>query len=218
MHFLDAWTSLPILDQLRLLAPALVMALAIMLPGRRLAAVLALGLAITIPVSGAIPGGWALAAGWGVLWLVTGGVLYRAARAGMRRPAERRGGFESTLIGLMLGVPLFGLLAVAIARQNLPFATTRDATAGALFLALGLIHLMVRRHVLRSVLGWGFAGFGLQALQAATAASLPASLAPPKAAVLLATAITLALVLRIGLARARWAGSAWLSDAHDLHD
>lgn len=218
MHFLDAWTSLPVLDQLRLLAPAIVMVLAIVLPGRRIAALLALLFAVTIPVSGAIPGGLLLNAGWGLMWLVVAGVLYRAARAGMRRPAERRGGFESTLAGLMLGLPLLALLAVAIARQNLPLEVTRAATLGCLCLSLGLIHLMVRRHVLRSVLGWGFAGFGLQALQAATAASLPASLAPHPAATLLGTAITLALVLRIGLARAQWAGSAWLSDAHDLHD
>jgi len=95
---------------------------------------------------------------------------------------------------------------------------TRAATAGALYLTLGLVHLMVRRHILRAALGWGFAGFGLQALQSATAASLPASLAPHPASSLLATAVALALVLRIALARARWAGSAWLSDAHDLHD
>lgn len=218
MHFLDAWTSLPFLDQARLLGPALVMVLAIVLPGRRIAALLALGFAVTIPASGAFGGGRPLAAGWGVLWLVVAGVLYRAARAGMKRPAERRGGFESTLAGLMLGLPLFALLAIAIARQDLPLAATRAATAGSLFLALGLIHLMVRRHVLRSVLGWGFAGFGLQVLQAATLGSLPASLAPHPAVVLLATAVTLLLVLRIGLARAQWAGSAWLSDAHDLHD
>jgi len=218
VHFLDAWTSLPILDQLRMLAPAIVMALAVVLPGRRIAAVLALAFAVTVPASGAIPGGWPMAAGWALLWLAVAIVLARAARAGIRRPAERAGGFESTLAGLMLGLPLFALLAVAIARQNMPVEPTRAATTGAFYLALALIHLMVRRHVLRSALGWGFAGFGLQALQGATAASLPPALQPPIGAVLLGTAVTLALVLRIGLSRARWAGSAWLSDAHDLHD
>ena len=41
------------------------MALAIVLPGRSIAAVLALLLAITVPASGMISGGWPLAAGWG---------------------------------------------------------------------------------------------------------------------------------------------------------
>ncbi len=218
MHFLDAWTSLAFFDQIRLVAPAIVMALAIVLPGRSIAALLALLLAVTVPLSGTLPEGYALAFGWALLWLLVAGVLLRAARAGMRRPAEGRGGFESTLAGLLLGVPLFALLAVAIARQDLPLEATRAATAGSLYLTLGLVHLMVRRHVLRSALGWGFVGVGIQALQSAAAVRMPPAFAPPPGATLLATAVTLALVLRIALARARWAGSAWLSDAHDLHD
>lgn len=218
MHFLDAWTSLGFVGQVRLVAPAIVIALAIVLPGRRIAGFLALALALTCPLSGVIAGGLPIAIGWGALWLAVTALMLRAARAGMRRPAESRGGFESTLAGLMLGVPLFALLAVAIARQDLPLPATRATTAGALYLSLGLIHLMVRRHVLRSALGWGMAGFGLQALLGASSIAMPAAVAPHPASALLGTAITLALVLRIALARARWAGSAWLSDAHDLHD
>ena len=194
------------------------MALAIVLPGRSVAALLALLLAITVPLSGMLPSGWALASGWAALWSVVAAILWRAARAGMRRPAEARGGLESTLAGLLLGVPFFALLALAIARQDLPLAATRAATAGTLYLTLGLVQLMVRRHVLRSALGWGAAGVGLQALQSAAATALPPNLAPPSGLALVATAVMLALVLRIALARARWAGSAWLSDAHDLHD
>jgi hypothetical protein len=156
--------------------------------------------------------------GWAALWLVVAITLHRGARAGMRRPVERTGGFESTLTGLVLGVPFFALMAVAIARQDLPLPATHMTTAGALYVTLGLIHLMVRRHILRAALGWGFVGVGLQAFQSATAVTLPATLAPHPAAMLIATAVALALVLRIGLLRARWAGSAWLSDAHDLHD
>jgi len=217
VHFLDAWTSLSFFTQIRLIAPAIVIALAIVVPGRSVAALFALLLAVTVPVSGivrSVP----LAIGWGALWLVVAAILWRAARAGMRRPAEARGGLESTLAGLLLGVPLFALLAVAIARQDLPLDATRSATVGTMFLTLGLVHLMVRRHVLRSALGWGFAGVGLQALQSGATVALPANLAPPAGLALVATAVTLALVLRIALARARWAGSAWLSDAHDLHD
>jgi len=194
------------------------MTLAIVLPGRSIAALLALLLAVTVPSSGMISGGWPLGAGWALLWLVVAAILWRAARAGMRRPAEARGGLESTLAGLLLGVPFFALLALAIARQDLPLAATRAATAGTLYLTLGLVQLMVRRHVLRSALGWGAAGVGLQALQSASALALPPNLAPPAGLALVATAVTVALVLRIALARARWAGSAWLSDAHDLHD
>ncbi len=218
MHFLDAWTTLPFLDQLRLLAPAAVMALAIVLPGRRIAAFLALALALAIPASGAVPGGGWERAAWAALWLAVAGVLARSARAGMRRPSERSGGLESTLAGLMLGGPVFALLAVAIARQDLPIPATRAATFGSLYLSLALIHLMVRRHVLRSALGWGFAGFALHVLEGAGRAALPAAVAPPPGVVPLATGVALALVLRIARARARWAGSAWLSDAHDLHD
>ena len=216
MHFLDAWTSLSFFAQVRLIAPAIVLVLAIVLPGRGIAAVLALLLAVTVPVSGMVPA--TLAPGWALLWLAVAAVLWRAARAGMRRPAEGRGGLESTLAGLLLGVPFFALLAVAIARQDLPIDTTRAATVGVLDLSLGLVHLMVRRHLLRSALGWGFVGVGLQALQNASARVLPPDLAPPAGLALIATAVMLALVLRIALARARWVGSAWLSDAHDLHD
>jgi hypothetical protein len=34
----------------------------------------------------------------------------------------------------------------------------------------------------------------------------------------LATAVAVALVVRLGHARERFAGSPWVSDAHDLHD
>lgn len=218
MHFLDAWTSLSFLDQLRLAAPAALMVAAIMLPGRRVAMLLAFALALTTPLSGAIPGGPVLAAGWALIWVTIGAVLQRSAPAGVKRPVERAGGFESMLIGLMLGAPLFALLTLAIARQDLAIPTTRAATIGTLYATLGLVHLMVRRHVIRSALGWAFLGFGLQTLEGATRGALPAAFAPPAFTVLLATAVTVALVLRLGFARARAVGSAWLSDAHDLHD
>jgi hypothetical protein len=113
---------------------------------------------------------------------------------------------------------MFALLTVAIARQDLSVPATRAATAGALYVSIGIVHLMVRRHILRSSLGWGFTGFGLQVLAGATLGALPAAFAPPAGAVLAATAVTVALVLRLGLARGTHVGSAWLSDAHDLHD
>ncbi len=218
MHFLDAWTSVSFVGQLRMLAPAALMIAAIALPGRRVSMMLAFGMALAAPLSGAIPARWPVAVGWGLLWAVIGAVVRRSAPAGVKRPVERAGAFESTFIGLMLGAPLFALLALAIARQDLSVPVTRAAVLGTLYATLGLVHLMVRRHVLRSALGWAFVGFGLQALQGATREALPAVFAPPAAGVLLATSVTVALVLRLGFARARTAGSAWLSDAHDLHD
>ncbi|HTO89872.1 MAG TPA: hypothetical protein VMJ70_01955 [Candidatus Sulfotelmatobacter sp.] len=218
MHFLDAWSSLSLLDQLRLIAPAALMVAAILLPGRRAAIAVAFALAIAVPVSDAAGEGWATNLGWGLLWAGVGLVLVRGSGSGMRRPVEGAGGFESSVIGLMLGIPFCALLTLAIARQDLSSGLTRTATIGVLYLTLGLIHLMVRRHVLRSALGWGFVGFGLQVLEGAVRATLPPALAPPSGVALLATFVTLALVLRLGLARARWVGSAWLSDAHDLHD
>ena len=218
MHFLDAWTSLSLLDQLRLAAPAAFMIAAILLPGRRTAIAMAFALAVAVPLSGAVPGGPWRQWGWAVLWSVVGLVLVRGSGSGMSRPVERAGGLESSLIGLMLGVPFFALLTLAIARQDLAIGTTRTATVGVLYVTLGLIHLMVRRHVLRSALGWGFLGFGLQVIESATLASLPRGIAPSSGYLFVGTAVTLALVLRLGLSRARWVGSAWLSDAHDLHD
>jgi hypothetical protein len=218
VHFLDAWASLSFFDQLRLAAPAALMLAAIALPGRRLTAGLALALAPAIALSGAIAGPWMLALGWGLLWLAIAAVLIRSAASGAQQPVERAGGFESMLIGLILGAPLFALLTLAIARQDLSIAATRAATAGTLYGTLGIVHLMVRRHIVRSALGWGFVGFGLQALEAAARDTLPATFAPPTAGLLLCTTVTVALVVRLGLSRAAAVGSAWLSDAHDLHD
>jgi hypothetical protein len=218
VHFLDAWTRLSLLDQLRLAAPAALMVAAIALPGRRLAATIALALAPATALSGAIAGPWPVAASWAGLWLIIAFTLQRFARPGIRHPVERAGGLESTLIGLVLGAPLFALLALAIARQDLSVEATRAATSGLLYETLGLIHLMVRRHVVRSALGWAFAGFGLQVLEGAARTAVPETFAPPRLGLVLATAFVCALVVRLGLTRARVVGSAWLSDAHDLHD
>jgi hypothetical protein len=218
VHFLDAWTRVSFLDQLRMIAPAALMIAAIALPGRRVSMMLAFAMALAAPLSGVIPGGWPLAVGWGLLWAAIGAVVHRSAPAGVKRPVERAGAFESTFIGLMLGAPMFALLTLAIGRQDLSVAVTRAAVMGTLYATLGLVHLMVRRHVVRSALGWAFLGFGLQVIEGATRGAVPAAFAVPRAATLLATSVTVALVLRLGFARAAAVGSAWLSDAHDLHD
>jgi hypothetical protein len=52
---------------------------------------------------------------------------------------------------------------------------------------------------------------------AARGAELPDAL-PARGLILAATAIAIALVTRIARGRTRVVGSAWISDAHDLHD
>jgi len=87
-----------------------------------------------------------------------------------------------------------------------------------LLIGLGTLHLMLRGHVRRAAIAFASLGLGLQVLDgAARGAELPGS-APARGGVWLATAIAVALVVRLGHARERFAGSPWVSDAHDLHD
>jgi hypothetical protein len=61
-------------------------------------------------------------------------------------------------------------------------------------------------------------GLGLQALeQAARDGALPSG-EPAGAAIWAGTALAVALAARVARVREREAGSAWVSDAHDLHD
>jgi peptidoglycan/LPS O-acetylase OafA/YrhL len=130
----------------------------------------------------------------------------------------RRGGLESGAVGLLLGVALMLLLIVAVARQNLDEAPTRDSSYALFLVTLGLLHLMLRRHVSRAAVAIGAMGLGLDRLMlAAEAQQLPG--APvPTLAVWIGTALAVALVLRIGRLRLEGGGGAWVSGAHDLHD
>jgi hypothetical protein len=77
---------------------------------------------------------------------------------------------------------------------------------------------MTRGHARRAGGGFASLGLGLQILDgAARAAQVPATL-PPEGAVLLATTVAVALSFRVAISRERLAGTAWVSDAHDLHD
>jgi hypothetical protein len=61
-------------------------------------------------------------------------------------------------------------------------------------------------------------GLGLQILDgAARGAQVQLALAPAVWP-LVATALSVLLVLRVAAVRERWAGSPWVPDAHDLHD
>jgi hypothetical protein len=95
---------------------------------------------------------------------------------------------------------------------------TRRASAGVSLVAIGLLHLMLRRHIRSAMVGFAAFGLGLQLLDgAAQGAQLDPS--PFTAgAILLASWLAVILASRVAGARARYAGTAWVSDAHDLHD
>jgi len=222
VHFLDAWTRLDPTEFARLmLAPACVM-LSIALPGRRVSGFACLGLAIAAliaPDAGGEPYLSTLFTRmmWAVLWLALGAAITRVPPDPDPDSALRRGGVESGAVGFSLGLALFTLLVAALARADLDEHLSREASCALLLISLGLIHLLVRRHVLRAALAFAALGFGLDRLvRSAEAQQLP----PPTAdelAVWLATAIAVALVVRI--ARLRQAGGgAWVNRAHDLHD
>ncbi|HTK31816.1 MAG TPA: hypothetical protein VL332_07615 [Candidatus Saccharimonadaceae bacterium] len=217
MHFLDAWSQLEPWEALRLALPAIALVLAILLPGRRTAALAALLLAIASPVLVELGGLW-LRAGWFALWLAIGARIVAAERDPAPDPSARPGGFESGAVGLLLGTALFLLIVAAIARQDLAPALSRTVSYGIALMTLGLIHLMLRRHLQRAMLSLGTLGFGLQLLDnAAHSAQIPSE-PHVTSGVLLGTALAAALTSRLAEARAAAAGSVWVSQAHDLHD
>lgn len=218
MQFIDVWTELPPFDLLRLLIPPVLLTAVALLPGMRVARLAALGVALTIPLLRELGCPPLQAAGWSALWVVVAWGSGRPEGAARRRLAARRGGLETGTVGLLLGLVLLILLVAAVARQDLSPEDARRASYGGLILSLGLIHLMTRGHARRAVVGFASLGLGLQVLDgAARAAQVPETL-PPGGAVLLGTAITVALTMRVAISRERMAGTAWVSDAHDLHD
>jgi hypothetical protein len=217
VQFLESWSELSPFDLLRLLAPAGFLIAAVFLPGVRVARLAALGVALAIPMLRELGTSPILTAAWSVLWLL---VAWAAgAPEGARRPlADRRGRVEAGTVGILLGLALLALLVVAVARQDLSPEDARRASYGALILTLGLIHLMMRGHARRAGVSFASLGLGLQVLDgAARAAQVPQTL-PQGGAVLIATAIAVALAMRVAASRERLAGTAWVSDAHDLHD
>ena len=82
---------------------------------------------------------------------------------------------------------------------------------------MGSCTLLVRRDAVRGALGFATLGLGPRCSSAARDAALP-EVDAPSWRVVLATAIAVALTVRVAAVRQRDAGSAWVSDAHDLHD
>lgn len=193
--------------------PAAFVIAAVFLPGRRVARVASLGVAASVLIAQVFPL-WPLGLMWAALW----GAIAWAVGLEHGPRGFRAGGAESGVIGLLIGMALLALLIAGTLRQNLPARETSDVAGGLLLVALGLIHLMLRRNAVRAAIGFASLGMGLQVLLlTARRASLDTSPAHP-VAVTLATAIAAALAIRVGRARRADLGSALVSDAHDLHD
>ncbi len=217
MHFLDAWVALPPLDLLRLAAPAALLLIAVLVPGRVTARLATLGLAVSLPFlreSGA--SAW-VTAGWVLLWLA---IAWQAGLPSKRtaRSGARWGEIESGAVGLLLGSALLALLIAGVARLDLDAAPTRQCSLGVLLVSLGFLHLMLRRHAVRAATAFAAMGLGLQLLQAAVRTVVTTGGEALDGLPLLATALAVVVAVRIGAARVTTAGSAWVSDAHDLHD
>jgi hypothetical protein len=215
VHFLETWTGLSALELARALLPAAFLLLAILVPGRAVARVAALCVAAAVPFLRELSTPAPVTVGWVGLWLW---IAWQAGRPAGRPAGVRQGALESGVVGLLLGLAVLALLLAAVARQDLAAGAARRAAAGVLLISLGLLQLMVGRHARRAVVAFGAMGLGLEVLdglartvQTGPADSFPGlSLAGAGAAVLLAT--------RLARGLEQVAGTAWVGDAHELHD
>ena len=217
MHFLDAWTHLALAELARYLAAPVLLLMQILVPGRRPSAAGCFGLAAA---STAAPAPLPMEARvvWALLWIALGITILRWVPDPPPDPGARRGGLESGAVGLLLALALVLLLVAAVARQNLPEAASRESSYALFVIALGLLHLMLRRHVLRAAVAMGAMGLGLDRLvRVADAEQMPGG-AMPSLGVWLATLLAVSLVVRIAWLRALAGAGAWVSGAHDLHD
>lgn len=159
-----------------------------------------------------------LAFGWTAMWLaIAWGVGLPRGPATNELP-PRPGGFESGVVGMMLTLAIVTLLVVAIGRANLSLELTRRASYAVLILGAGVLHLLLRRDMQRAMVAFGALGLGLQFLDGIARESVLPLGDPPAGLVLGATAMTVALAARVARVRQQEAGSAWVNDAHDLHD
>jgi len=217
--FLDSWTQLSPPDLIRWLLPLGFMAVLVLMPGRRIARLAALGTGIALYAVPEILTPTPLRLVWAAVWAaVAWGVTSAPAPRRGAVLSRRIGLVESGSVGFLLGVALLALLLVAIARQNLPDDPARRATYGIVVLCLGLLHLMLRRHTVRAAIALAMLGLGLQIVERVAHESLVAASLAPGYGIVLATALTCALAVRIGHTRERVATSPWVGDAHDLHD
>jgi hypothetical protein len=218
VHLFEFWFGLPPQDLLRLLLPAVLLALATLLPGRGVARAASFGVALAVPFLRELGTPAPITFAWSALWALVGWQVGRATPGPLPPRRARPGGVESGAVGILIGGTLMLLMIISLARQDLEPAVGRRVVMALLLLGLGVLHLMLRRHVRRSAVAFAALGLGLQVLEGAARGSEIAGSAPATGAVWLATAIAVALVLKVGRARERFAGEAWVSDAHDLHD
>jgi hypothetical protein len=218
VEFLDCWTELALPDLLRLLAPAAFLAVATLLPGVRVVRLAAIGVAITIPLVEELGVSPRFTVAWSALWLLIAWATRGQEGAAKRPLAARHGVLEASTVGLLLGVALMTLLIAAVARQALSPEEARRASYGALLIMLGILHLMLHGNVRRAGAAFGSLGLGLQVLDSAAREAQVFVALNPGGSVLLATVLAASLAIRVAASRERLAGTAWVSDAHDLHD
>lgn len=218
MHLLEAWTSLGPFHLARLLALPGAMLVAVLLPGRTLArgAALVGGAGVLLLAELAVP--WWTRTLWVLLWLVIAWQAGRPDPADAHAAPARRRGVEAGAVALPLGLALLALMLAAVWRQTFEPDDARRASLGALLVGLGLLHLMMRRHVRRAVLAVGALGVGLELLTASARAADVVQEGAPAGTAWLATLLVLLLVVRVADGRARYAGSVFVSDAHELQD
>lgn len=200
------------LDLLSLVPTAAFLVLGVFVPGRRVARLAAFGTAASLFYGQILPV-WPATIVWAVVWLGLGWFV------GLEdAPSSTRAGVETGAIGLGIGLVVIALLLVAALRQNLPAAESRRVLAGLAFVGIGILHLMMRRNAVRAAASFGALGLGVHVLLQAARASAVADGLPEPLGVPLAAALAAALAIRIGRTRREVAGSAAVSDAHDLHD
>jgi len=103
------------------------------------------------------------------------------------------------------------------ARDRGGAALAHHPAYGLLLIDLGLLHLMLRRHALRAAVAFGSLGLGVQVLDGMARAG-EVGVQPSTPGVVLATAIAVAITVRLAESREHAAGTAWVTDAHDLRD
>ena len=218
MHLLEAWTSLGPFHLARLLALPGAMLVATLLPGRQLArgAALVGAAGVILLVEMAVP--WWVRTGWVLLWLAIAWQAGLPERPDQTPPPPRRRAVEAGAVALPLGLALLALMLAAVWRQTFQPDDARRASLGALLVGVGLLHLMMRRHVRRAALALGALAVGLELLTASARAADVAHEGAPAGTALLAAALGLTIVRRIADGRERYAGSAFVSDAHELQD
>jgi len=219
VHFLESWTQLPPDHLLRWILPVGFIVFLVGVPGRNMARIGSVGVALALALNPELVPGAGLRWGWIALWFLLAWGIGSDARSLLRTSMARRlGWLETGTVGLMLGLALLALLLIAIARQDLPPDPGRRASYGVLVLCLGVLHLMMRRHTVRAAVGFAVLGLGLQVIErVAHDALIPAPGETPYG-ILLASALTCALAVRMGRTREHVASSPWVGDAHDLHD